>query len=422
MVGKRIQHFDSLLGKGVENAQQQKLRENFEFSTKSWLGEKIVRKFNDQIARWEEKHGVVRLNPGDILVSFKGQEVVVPLLEQKLLKELANIGSLTIMKPKFEAKILKKLREVSPGASITDVCHLFNQRKLLSPKSDGFRWQNFNFPENLGKPQKHCSSEFHSLDDPMVPSSVMEEMIEYLTSAERLSREKAAAIIKVIARERERHCPLKTEVKPGQMVWIGMDASEPIKRSKTSHKKQVPLLLTLYTEREWHEVPNINKLDTLFKFVLPRLERVCFEAYHSGAVLCQAELGLMFFLNPGTISTLSRKYMDHTDIILPLAGTIKDYGRAFSHKRIIIRKHLEGWLNREIARFTHHDEESVDKYLEVFKSITILYIYGVRPVLMARILNRTMEVVKEHIAIIETFLGGRQDLVSYLEKQGIKIP
>ena len=422
MAGKSIQHFDSLLGKGLENGQQQKLRENFEFSTKSWLGEKIVSKFNDQVAGWEEKHGVERLSPGDILVSFQGQEVVVPLLEPNLLKELANLGSLTIMKPKFEAKILKKLREIDPGASIKDVCSLFNQRELLSPRNDGFRWQNFEFPESLGKPQKHFSLDFYSSDEPILPSSVMGEMIEYLTSAERLSREHAAAIIKVIAQEREKYCPLKTQVKPGQIVWIGMDATERISRSKTSHKKQVPLILTLYTEREWHEALNIKKIYQLFRFVLTRLERVCFEAYHRGAVLCQAELGLMFFLNPGTISTLSRKYMDHTDIILPLAGTIKDYGRAFSHKRIIIRKHLEGWLNREIARYTHHDEESIDKYLEVFKSITILYIYGVPPLLMARILNRTMEVVKQHIDIIETFLGERQNLVSYLKTQGIKIP
>jgi len=423
LAGKGTRYYDSLLGKGVENAQKQKLREGFEFSSKSWLADKIVTKFNNEMAIWEKEHGVTRLKPGEILVMFQGKEVVIPLLKSEWLKRLASWGHWAEMRPELEMEILEVLKKIDADASLTSVRHLFNQRGFLPPRSDGFKWKYFKFPANLGRPQSYHTSKVNLPEDLMIPISIMKEMVEYLTSAEKLSPGKATAIVELLALERERFCPPRIQVKPGQIVWVGMDAAEPISfYTKTSHRKQVPLLLTLYTPQEWQETSSITTLEKLYQYVLPRLERVCFEAYHKGAVLCEAELHLMFFLGPCSISKLARRYMEHTGIILPLAGTIKDYGRATTHKRIIIRKHLEGWLNKEIARFTHHDEESVDKYIEVFKSVTILYVYGLPQKLMARILNKYPGVINEHIDIIESFLGERSVIVGYLKKQGINVP
>lgn len=109
---------------------------------------------------------------------------------------------------------------------------------------------------------------------------------------------------------------------------------------KTHDRKQVPLVLTLYTPQEIRQARKIKTLDDFYRFTLLRQERVCFEAYHQGAVLIQQGLHLMFFINQGAISRLTRKYMDLTDIILPIAGTIKDCGRAMTHKKIIVEKHL----------------------------------------------------------------------------------
>ena len=49
-----------------------------------------------------------------------------------------------------------------------------------------------------------------------------------------------------------------------------------------------------------------------------------------------------------------REYMERTKEVVPTRGTVHDLGRAITHKRIIIRLYLEGYLTPEIARRTKH--------------------------------------------------------------------
>ena len=423
MPGKRNQMYDSFLGKNLINSQKYKLSQKFKFSFEDWLAEQIINKFNQKMKDWEQNHNVKRLKPGELLTTFQQQKVILPLIKPMWIKDLTSGTTWANLRDEIEKQHLKILEDIDPEATLQDVRCLVNQRSLL-PKMDGFRWGKFDPPENLGdNPSIHKNYSQTLEEDSEVPIEVLEELVDYLTAAENISRPRAKAIIECLNQERIKFCPLQSELEVGQMSWIGMDAAKfsPFhKKSKQRH--QIPVKLTLYTPEEINEAQDINNLNELNAFNLKRLERVCFEAYHQGAILNTVGLGLMFFLQQYAVSNLCRKYMELTELILPTAGTIKDCGRATTHKHIIIDKHLQGMLNQEISSSTYHDGESIDRYIDTFQGVLILYIYNLPNQLKAKVLNTTPGVIEEHIEIIESYFDNRDSILSYLKKQGVKVP
>jgi len=72
--------------------------------------------------------------------------------------------------------------------------------------------------------------------------------------------------------------------------------------------------------------------------------------------------------------TLSRdlSVLRNQNIILPLRSTIKDMGRAISHRALIIEQWLQGKEYDQIAHITHHSIPSVQNYVSKFKRIVAL--------------------------------------------------
>jgi len=423
MPGKRNRMYDSFLGKNLFNSQKYSLSQKFKFSFEDWLAERIINMFNQKMEKWEQKHNIKRLKPGELLTTYQNQKVILPLIKPEWIKKLTSGTTWANLRDKIEKEHLEILKGINPKASLQDVRYLVNQRSLL-PKMDGFRWKDFEPPANLGdNPSINSHHRSKIKADPDIPIEVLDELIDYLTKAENISPPRAQAIIECLNQQRNKFCPLQSELKVGQMVWIGMDAAKfsPFhKKSKQRH--QIPVKLTLYTPKEIKEAQNINSLNKLNAFNLKRLERVCFEAYHQGAILNTVGLGLMFFLQQYAVSKLCRKYMEFTELILPTAGTIKDCGRATTHKHIIIDKHLKGMLNQEISSVTYHDGESIDRYIDTFQGVLILYIYNLPDELKAKVLNTTTGVVKEHIEIIESYFDDREKILGYLKEQGVSVP
>ncbi len=423
MPGKRNQTYDSFLGKNLINSQKQRLSRKFKFSFEDWLAERIIDMFNQKMKDWEKRHNIKRLKPGELLTVYQNQEVILPLLKPEWIKKLTSGVTWANLRDEIEKEHLKILKEVDQKASLQDVRYLVNQRSL-APHTDDFRWKKFKPPKSLGDdPSVHNSYISEIEEGPEVPAEVLEELIDYLTGAEKLSRSQAKAIIECLNQERNKFCPLKSQLEVGQMAWIGMDAARFSPFHKKSKKRpQIPVKLTLYTPKEIEKAKDINSLKELNTFNLKRLERVCFEAYHQGAILNTAGLGLMFFLQQSTASKLCRKYMKLTELILPTAGTIKDFGRTTTHKHIIIDKHLQGMLNQEISSATYHDGASVDRYIDAFQRVLILYLYDMPDKLKARVLDTSPGVIEEYIEIIESYFDDRDNILSYLRKQGVSIP
>jgi hypothetical protein len=69
--------------KNLVNAQRSLLRERFDFGRESWLAERLVADFNTQMEAFEAKTGIRRAQPGEVLVSYRGEKVTLSLLIPK---------------------------------------------------------------------------------------------------------------------------------------------------------------------------------------------------------------------------------------------------------------------------------------------------------------------------------------------------
>lgn len=103
-----------------------------------------------------------------------------------------------------------------------------------------------------------------------------------------------------------------------------------------------------------------------------RMQRLAHEAFQQGGLLTVEDLANRL-LNCGE-RTLSRDLcaLRARNIILPLRSTIKDMGRAISHRALIIEQWLRGKEYEQIAKTTHHSVPSVQNYVAKFKRIVAL--------------------------------------------------
>jgi uncharacterized protein YerC len=103
-----------------------------------------------------------------------------------------------------------------------------------------------------------------------------------------------------------------------------------------------------------------------------RLERICNEAFQQGGLLTVEDIANRL-LNCGE-RTVCRDiaYFKEQDIVLPLRSTIKDMGKAITHRVMIVKQWLQGKEYSEISRNTHHSVKSVANYVDKFKRIICL--------------------------------------------------
>jgi len=66
------------------------------------------------------------------------------------------------------------------------------------------------------------------------------------------------------------------------------------------------------------------------------------------------------------------KALKEQGIILPLRSTIKDMGRAISHRQLIVQLWLKGKEFSQIARATNHSIEAIANYVDKFKRVVCL--------------------------------------------------
>jgi hypothetical protein len=103
-----------------------------------------------------------------------------------------------------------------------------------------------------------------------------------------------------------------------------------------------------------------------------RLERICNEAFQQGGLLTVEDIANRL-LNCGE-RTVCRDiaHFKEQNITLPLRSTIKDMGKAITHRVMIVKQWLQGKEYSEISLNTHHSVKSVANYVEKFKRIICL--------------------------------------------------
>lgn len=156
--------------------------------------------------------------------------------------------------------------------------------------------------------------------------------------------------------------------RPGQILLPVVSVEAP-PGPRLIDSQQMLALLTLEDLQE--DLP-VRQTGGVLGLRRHRLVRVCNEAFQQGGLLTLEDLAYRLF-NCGQ-RTLCRdlQVLRQQHIEVPLRSTIKDMGRALSHRRLVVELWLEGKEYSEIARRTYHSVASVQNYVEKFKRVAIL--------------------------------------------------
>lgn len=411
------------------NAQRSDLIRRFDLNKESWLAEEVIQGFEKVITAAEEEDGIARLFPGQLLTTYRGKRVILPLLTPDVSDSLIRMGQFKAAKAIAISGAKKALNQQFPRANLDELKAIIAPRDLLPHNSRGVqclkelklpRYQNGSLapPERVGAQKRSLPSE----EDIWLPEEVVDSLVDYLTREEGISTKKAYAMIFRLAYLREVFCPRADRLKAGQVAWIGISTSDHRWREqKTAYRKMIPLVLTLHTMEEIKLLSKVKTIDELEHIQQGQMARILTEAYMQGGLLSLVDLQQLFLRSHSTFSRLIRRFMVEHRLILPTPGTILDAGRAMTHKDIIIDHYLDGLFSKEIAKITWHSPEAVDSYVDDFEKVMVLYTYGLPKRLLARVINRGVTLVEEYFKIIEHHFPDKDAVKSHLRRHGVEI-
>ena len=157
-------------------------------------------------------------------------------------------------------------------------------------------------------------------------------------------------------------------MKPGQILFEVVSVENSAKE-KLSDCQMKTVVLTLdagtddLTIREREGVIGLRR---------QRLQRMAIEAFQQGGLLTVEDIANRL-LNCGERTVIRDiKALKNKGICLPLRSTIKDMGRAVSHREMIVKRWLAGMEFSEISRQTNHSIEAIANYVEKFKRVICL--------------------------------------------------
>ncbi len=407
------------------------LRERFDFSRESWLAEHLVADFNTRMETFEAGVGIQRVHPGEVLVSYHGGKVTLPLLTPAGAAELVAGKKYAAVSCQMQQLALSRLQAHDPAATMQDVYRLIAGRQLLPRR--GARGSR-SLPDVKRTPDtaprgeiNPCLLGCHPLVrtdvEGFVPPEVKDSILRFLCQEEGCSPARADAILEALARLREQYCPKTCALQPGQAVWIGIACGDRQQVEKaTAFRKQVPVIVTLHTlpELAVFADPHLN-IAMVNRTHQQMIARMATEAYLQSALLSTFDLGFLVMRQQRTVADLITAYEQEHDLILPTPGSVHDAGRKLTHKRRIIQLHLQGMLNQEIARLMHHSPEAIDRYVSDFHATLILYLYDVPPLLAARVMRRGIGLIREHLALVHENFPDKDAVKEHLRRYDAKL-
>jgi len=160
-------------------------------------------------------------------------------------------------------------------------------------------------------------------------------------------------------------------LKPGQIQLMVVDASV-APNVPLAEAKQRLVTLTLHAGQEDMEIRKNASVPVLRQ---KRLCRTCQEAFQQGGLLTLEDLANLFNCGVRTLVN-DLAALRKRNITPPLRSTIRDMGRAITHRRLIITLWLQGFEYSEIALRACHSVDSVANYVDKFKRCAALFTSG----------------------------------------------
>ena len=193
----------------------------------------------------------------------------------------------------------------------------------------------------------------------------------------------------------------------GQTLWMGVAENDRPSYGKNAYNIRFkPVLLSSISKEDISMMSNGYSFREVRE---QRIVRLFNEAKNQGALLTNADVGILLGVSAGTVSKQAREYMERENKVLPTRGIVHDIGRAITHKRIIIRDYLRGYLPPEIAKRTDHSEAAVERYIKAFKKVKMLS-NKMDLKNIAKTLDMSEFLVNEYLELIEDYLGGEPNV------------
>jgi hypothetical protein len=208
----------------------------------------------------------------------------------------------------------------------------------------------------------------------------------------------ASAILDTVYRVYKPYFETSGTLKPGQILFqvasIHMGSQTPL-----AEGEQITVTLTLDGGAEDLKIRREQGVIGLRRH---RMQRVCHEAFQQGGLLTVEDLANRLF-NCGE-RTLSRDLaaFKQQGIVLPLRSTIKDMGRAISHRSIIVKEWLLGKEYSEISLITHHTPPAIQNYVDKFKRVVALSGKGFDVHTISFLVKISSSLVEEYYQLYKT--------------------
>ncbi len=420
-----------LLERSLLNYQVQYLARNYDFGKQSRVAALIVEEVNTQMEKAEEQLGIRRVQPFDLYLKWKGQNLFFPLFAPEYLDPILSgeggfresrkmmIGACRKEARRAKMAPVEVLGVVDPGYFVRHrprrkdlTISLESQKTEQAPWTDSIREK----IDNL-----HPASPFQRIDalDTGAPISVVRGLSQFVEREAGLGPTVSNHLVQELLTVRNLCCPRVRHLKSGEMPFLATSVNAHLSEEvATRFRKLKPVILTVWSEEELKQCSWDDPLSD--EQMARRIVRVCFEAYRQGGLLSLMDLQWIFHISVRKISELIRRAQKECTIIVPTPGTILDSGRSMTHKDIVIELHLQGYTAREIARITYHSPRAVDNYIGTFESVLILDLYHIPKRLMARILRKGISLIEEHLHLARKHFRDEEDMKRLLECKEVR--
>jgi len=252
--------------------------------------------------------------------------------------------------------------------------------------------------------------------DRLAVKQLDQQFICEMVSGLQCSPFEASAILEAVYKVFAPFFETSSTLKPGQLLFPVISEEAP-SNLPLSEAKQLTVVLTIDAGKEDLQIRKAFGVTGLRRH---KLQRLSHEAFQQGGLLTVEDLANRL-LNCGQ-RTLSRdlRALKAKNIVLPLRSTIKDMGRAISHRSLIVEKWLQGKEYSEISKATFHSTASVQNYVNKFKRIVALAKEGYDVHEIAFLVKVSAPLVEQYYQLYTTVKAVEHrsnEMESYLKKR-----
>lgn len=421
-----------LLERNPENYQIQYLARRYDFGKESRIAGLIVSEINRKMDEFEDCLGIQRACSFELCLKRNGTSALLPLFRPEYLEPMLKGSTFADARSLVVARCTEQLSKIHRGTNLEEVLAIIDPWALV--RGTGPNRYVDNLQRSVTPLDEDPASWRQALDsirpalpttrlgtlDVCAPRSVVEYLARFVVTEAGLGPVVARQLVEELITLRNICCPRTGQLKHGEMPVLATHVNASLSEEiATRFRRHAPVILTVWTTEELKTRPR-NVAECLEQ-MKRRIVRVCFEAYRQNGLLTLMDLQWIFQISTARVSELIRSVQREHNIVVPTPGTVLDAGKSMTHKDIIVSLHLQGYTVKEIARITYHSPRSVDNYVGTFQGVLILHLFRVPARIMARLLNKSPSLVKEHLQLVRKFYPGDNDLRQYLLKQGVNL-